>query len=122
MAQTIDFLISEASKFFPKKSKNLGKTGLLTSICGLGCYRIGDLIAEHHKALELALASGINLIDTSANYTDGGSEKLIGNVLHNSFLKGELIPNDLTIVSKVVYPGKKSKISKGKRRIGQSLQ
>jgi aryl-alcohol dehydrogenase-like predicted oxidoreductase len=36
---------------------------------------------EHYKALRQALASGCNLIDTAANYTNGDSEKLIGEVL-----------------------------------------
>jgi len=94
---------SKRSENFPNiKFKMLDKTGLLASICRFGFYRINDTITGHHKAMELALANGINLIDTSANYTDGGSEKLIGNVLHNPFLKGELIPNDLIIFAKVV--------------------
>jgi aryl-alcohol dehydrogenase-like predicted oxidoreductase len=60
-------------------------------------------MAEHHKALELAIANGINLVDTSANYTDGGSEKLIGNVLKNAFGKCEILPDELVIVSKGGY-------------------
>ena len=36
---------------------------------------------EHRAALELALGRGVNLIDTSSNYTDGESESLIGEVL-----------------------------------------
>ena len=40
-----------------------------------------DSIAEHHQALEYALEHGINLIDTSSNYANGGSEKLVGNVI-----------------------------------------
>jgi hypothetical protein len=35
----------------------------------------------HRSALEQALARGVDLVDTSANYTDGGSERLIGQVV-----------------------------------------
>ena len=35
----------------------------------------------HREALHLALEGGINLIDTSANYGDGDSEALVGEVL-----------------------------------------
>jgi aryl-alcohol dehydrogenase-like predicted oxidoreductase len=48
---------------------------------GFGAYRISVKSLEHEEALRLALNEGCNLIDTSANYTDGGSEKLIGKVL-----------------------------------------
>ncbi len=62
-------------KNFPNiKIKRFCKTDFFTSICGFGGYRIDESVAEHNKALELALANGINLIDTSANYADGGSE------------------------------------------------
>ena len=44
--------------------------------------RIDDGIPQHQKALEKALLSGINLIDTSSNYSDGGSEILVGKVLN----------------------------------------
>ena len=99
---------------FPNiKIKKLHKTGFFSSICGFGCYRIDESVAEHNKALELALTNGINLIDTSANYTDGGSEKLICNVLLNSFQKGEPLPDDLIIVSKGGYiQGKNLKSAK----------
>jgi aryl-alcohol dehydrogenase-like predicted oxidoreductase len=58
---------------FPEiKSKVLGKAGFEVSICGFGGYRIDDGIQNHQKALEKALLSGINIIDTSSNYSDGG--------------------------------------------------
>jgi len=95
------------------KFKKLGKTGFFSSICGFGCYRIDESVAEHNKALELALANGIILIYTSANYTDGGREKLICNVLLNSFPKGEPLPDDFIIVSKGGYiQGKNLKSAK----------
>src|SRR4029078_3365 len=36
---------------------------------------------EHRQALEQALAGGVNLVDTSTNYTAGASERLMGAVL-----------------------------------------
>lgn len=75
----------------------LGRTGLITSSLGFGGYRIDDRTSEHTAALEMALLGGINLIDTSTNYTDGSSERCIGNVL------ARLRREELIVVSKVGY-------------------
>lgn len=48
---------------------------------GFGGYRISSRSKYHYECLLHALKSGISLIDTSANYTNGESEELIGNVL-----------------------------------------
>jgi len=48
---------------------------------GFGAYRISNRSAIHKKALIKALELGCPLIDTSANYTNGESESLIGEVL-----------------------------------------
>jgi len=77
--------------------RGLGRTGLVTSSLGFGSYRIDDRTPEHALALETALLGGVNLIDTSTNYTDGSSESCIGNVLVRH-LREELI-----VVSKVGY-------------------
>lgn len=50
---------------------------------GFGGYRISIRSSEHREALTLALKLGCPLVDTSANYTDGESEELIGSVLSN---------------------------------------
>ncbi len=75
----------------------LGRTGLVTSSLGFGSYRIDDRTPEHTAALEKALLGGINLIDTSTNYTDGSSERCIGNVLARHRRE------ELIVVSKVGY-------------------
>jgi hypothetical protein len=65
--------------------------GWQISQVGFGSYRVslGDKTQE--QALRQALQSGINLVDTSSNYGDGGAERLIGRVL------GELIDSgDIT--------------------------
>lgn len=48
---------------------------------GFGCYRISRNSREHYEALNIALSEGCNLIDTSSNYSNGESEKLVGEVL-----------------------------------------
>src|SRR5262249_56608768 len=54
----------------------LGATGLTVSRVGFGGYRVDDDTPEHRAALERAFHGGVNLVDTSTNYTDGGSERL----------------------------------------------
>jgi aryl-alcohol dehydrogenase-like predicted oxidoreductase len=48
---------------------------------GFGCYRVDIRDPINRVALELALASGCNLIDTASNYSDGRAEELVGSVL-----------------------------------------
>lgn len=78
-------------------------TGLRVSQVGFGSYRVDTSYPEHRDALRLALTSGINLVDTSANYTDGGSELLIGSVIEDLEQEGVLGRDQLVIVSKVGY-------------------
>ena len=92
-----------AEKFPALLYKPLGKTGFTVSACGFGAYRIDFRVKEHYEALEYAISSGINLIDTSANYSDGGSEVLIGNVLEQMINNGKLLREEIVIVSKGGY-------------------
>ena len=46
----------------------------------------------HREALAHALRSGCNVVDTSTNYTDGGSERLIGAVLADRHEGGRAAP------------------------------
>jgi aryl-alcohol dehydrogenase-like predicted oxidoreductase len=59
----------------------LGSTGLKCHWLGFGCYRVLKGNDEHETALRDYLERGGNLIDTSANYGDGASEELVGEVL-----------------------------------------
>ncbi len=44
---------------------------------GLGTYRISDRNPEHLQAIKTAVEEGVDLIDTSTNYMDGGAERAI---------------------------------------------
>jgi aryl-alcohol dehydrogenase-like predicted oxidoreductase len=64
----------------PSIFRPLGRTGLSAHPLGFGGYRIAEGHAGHEAALRTYLDGGGNLIDTSANYTDGQSERLVGRV------------------------------------------
>lgn len=64
-----------------------------------GTYRVTDLNPLHIEALKAALYSGIKLIDTSSNYTDGGAERAIAKALNS--IEDEY--RDVEIVSKFGY-------------------
>lgn len=81
----------------------LGTTGLTVSRIGFGCYRVDDRTPEHRRALEAALALGCNLIDTSTNYTDGGSETLVGDVLRRPGRGAGEGREGVVVVSKIGY-------------------
>jgi aryl-alcohol dehydrogenase-like predicted oxidoreductase len=81
----------------------LGATELLVSKVGFGGYRVHEFDPDHREALKSALLGGCNLIDTSTNYTDGGSERLVGAVLRELFESGELKREEVVLISKVGY-------------------
>lgn len=85
------------------KKNILGRTNISVSPIGFGCYRVADEVEEHHEALEYALETGINLIDTSANYTDGSSEKLIGNTLIKLESEQNISRDEIVVVTKSGY-------------------
>ncbi|RMD87085.1 MAG: aldo/keto reductase [Calditrichaeota bacterium] len=93
-----------AHKGIPEHAiRKLGKTGFRVSAIGFGGYRIHYNSIEHARALRYALLNGFNLIDTSSNYTDGGSEMLIGNLLGEMIQRKELRRDEVVVVSKVGY-------------------
>jgi uncharacterized protein len=81
----------------------LGNTALSASRLGFGGYRVDDETPAHRAALEQAFRAGVNLVDTSTNYTDGGSERLVGAVLADLSEQGELSREEVVVVSKVGY-------------------
>lgn len=70
---------------------------------GFGCYRVHYKVDEHINALKKALMSGINVIDTSSNYSDGGSEIMVGNVLDDLITENKINREDINLISKVGY-------------------
>lgn len=81
----------------------LSDTGLLISQAGFGGYRINLDNGWQEQALRFALQNGINLLDTSSNYGDGGSERLMGRMVAEMIDNGELQRAQVVIVSKVGY-------------------
>jgi uncharacterized protein YyaL (SSP411 family)/aryl-alcohol dehydrogenase-like predicted oxidoreductase len=80
-----------------------GNRGLTTSRLGFGTYRVDTREPEHRDALKKALREGVNLIDTSTNYMDGDSERLVGSVLRELIKGGELAREEVIVVSKIGY-------------------
>ena len=81
----------------------LGETGLTVSRLGFGGYRVDDETPAHKAALVQALESGCNLVDTSTNYTDGGSERLVGETLRERVAAGSVARDEVVVVTKVGY-------------------
>ncbi len=100
---TIEATDAYADRHAPVCCGVLGRTGLKAGGAGFGGYRISSGVRHHEQALKTALRSGINLIDTSANYADGGSETLVGAVLKDLTIGGELQRQHVIVVSKVGY-------------------
>lgn len=91
------------TKGIPVRSGLLGATELHVSRVGFGGYRLHEFEPEHREALRDALIGGCNLIDTSSNYTDGSSERLIGEVVSDLIATGQLKREELVIVTKAGY-------------------
>lgn len=97
----------------------LGQTGLSVSSAGFGGYRIDVSVQAHAQALERALLSGVNLIDTSANYADGGSERLVGAVLGQLAAAGQLPREQVVVISKAGYlQGENYRLSQERKAAG----
>ena len=102
------------------KSRTLGNAGLTVSAMGFGGYRIHPSAPEHGPALEKALLAGVNLIDTSSNYTDGGSEKLISRVLGKLLEQGQLHREQVVVVTKAGYlQGQNFELSQKRKQEGK---
>jgi aryl-alcohol dehydrogenase-like predicted oxidoreductase len=100
---TVDATADCAARNAPVAYGHLGRTGLKVSQAGFGGYRVSSGVNPHAKALGTAVRAGINLIDTSANYADGGSESLVGQVLEDLTAGGEVTRRQIAVISKVGY-------------------
>jgi aryl-alcohol dehydrogenase-like predicted oxidoreductase len=86
---------------------------------GFGCYRIDYRVEEHYKSLYKAILGGITVIDTSGNYSDGGSETLVGNVVTDLLNEKKIKRSDITIITKAGYiQGKNFKFAMDRKRSG----
>ena len=58
--------------------RNLGSSGLVVSVVGLGCNNFGWRIdeAQTRAVVDAALDAGITLFDTAESYGSGESERL----------------------------------------------
>ncbi len=80
-----------------------GSTGLHVSRLGFGGYRTARGVLPHFDALRESLISGTNVIDTSANYADGASEALVGDVLREVIAAKRIEREQIVIVTKGGY-------------------
>ncbi len=94
---------SAAREEAPIGHQVLQGTGLVTGRVGFGGYRTDDVTPQHKEALVRALMAGANLIDTSSNYMDGGSERLVGTVLNELLEEGDIRRDEIIVVSKLGY-------------------
>jgi aryl-alcohol dehydrogenase-like predicted oxidoreductase len=89
---------------------------------GFGCYRVDDRTPAHRSALERALDAGCALIDTSTNYTDGGSESLVGAVLAERERRVPGSRRKVLVVSKIGYvQGHNLELAFERERQGESF-
>ncbi|MEO6599656.1 MAG: aldo/keto reductase, partial [Polyangiaceae bacterium] len=117
---TAEGTASRSARLGTEAQNALGKTALTVSGIGFGSYRVDDVHPEQRAALELALGSGLNLIDTSSNYGDGRSERLIGEVLQTAIGKGELTRAEVVVVSKVGYvQGQSHQLAAARKGLGK---
>jgi len=80
-----------------------GNKPLTTSRLGFGTYRVDMREPDHREALKKAVRQGVNLIDTSTNYMDGDSERLVGSVLRELIKGSDLDREEVIVVSKIGY-------------------
>ena len=115
-AATTDYMENRG----PIACNQIGTTGLTASQAGFGCYRVSAGVPHHEKALHTAICEGINLIDTSTNYADGGSETLVGQVLEKLIDAGKLARDEVVVVSKVGYlQGQNYALSRERKQQGR---
>ncbi len=97
-----------------------GATGLTASKLGFGCYRVDGNDPEHGAALAKALQDGVNLIDTSTNYMDGESERLVGATLRDLIGKHAGARDEIVVLSKIGYvQGRNLKQAEAREQAGR---
>lgn len=101
----------------------LGKTQWTVSAAGFGCYRVSTGTTAYFDAMRTALGGGINIVDTSANYADGGSEELVGQVVAKMIADGRIGREQIVVVSKAGYlQGRNYDLSQQRKAQGKPFQ
>lgn len=54
-------------------------------------------------ALREAILTGVNVIDTAANYSDGSSEQMVGDVIRQLVEAKRIERNQVAVVTKIGY-------------------
>ena len=103
LTATAEATREHTARFAPHGVALLGATGLTVSRIGFGGYRVDDSDPDFAEALRRALVGGINLVDTSTNYTDGGSERMVGAVLAELERESDVKREAIVVVSKIGY-------------------
>lgn len=122
------FATQEGTRLCAERKSSVGYSelngsGLFASEAGFGCYRVDLADPEHKKSLRKALLSGINLVDTSSNYGDGGAEKLLGEVLQELVSSAEVCRESVVVVSKVGYlQGQNYRLSQERKEQGKPFE
>lgn len=100
---TINFAEKFKNGFSENAYRTFGRTNLMISKIGFGTYRCLQNNDAHFQALQSAIQKGCNIIDSSANYTDGKSESLISDVMNQEIVWGKSQRKEIVLVSKVGY-------------------
>lgn len=85
----------------PFEYRTLGSTDLRVSPICFGSLRLTPENEMYKESLRVALSNGVNFIDSSGGYGDGASELLIGDVLQEQSLMGELQRDQIVISTKI---------------------
>ena len=70
---------------------------------GIGTYRAHRDRTDHHEALREAFISGINIVDTAPNHSDGAAEVLVGNVMRELIESKRLSRDEIVVVERAGF-------------------
>jgi aryl-alcohol dehydrogenase-like predicted oxidoreductase len=91
---------------FARDFYRAGPAGLTLSSIGIGTY-LGDdsddADAAYADAVRVAIASGVNVIDSAINYRCQRSERAIARALHGTFVAGDVSRDEVVVCTKGGY-------------------
>jgi len=92
-------------------TRNVGRSGLITSVVGLGCNNFGQRLSEEDSrvVVQTALDAGYTMFDTSDSYSNGASEQILGAALGKQ-------RDDVVIATKFASPMGEGPYRKGASR------